>query len=166
MDYAAARPQIRTGDLLAFSGGSLRSLKDAQVLAIRIVDWTPYTHVGIAWVVCGRVFIIHAIGRGVSIEPLSNQGSFYWLPLGLQIEEAALEPAFARIGEHYSKWQAILGFFRRLKIGADRAWQCAEWVIWFYRQVGHPLLAAEAKPSSVVQSALQAGRFLWWVEND
>lgn len=165
MNYTTARPQIRTGDLLAWCGGSWSSIHDIQVMAIRVFDLTPYTHVGIAWVVAGRVFVIHAIGRGVSIEPLSKQGSFYWLPMNLDVGEDALEPAFARIGEQYSKWQAILGFLRRLKIGTDRMWQCAEWVIWFYRQIGHPLVA-EGTPSSVVHSALVAGRFLWWVEND
>lgn len=165
MQYAKARPNIRTGDLLAWCGGDWKSLKGIQTLAIRVFDGTPYTHVGVAWVVAGRVFVIHAVGRGVSIEPLSQQASFYWLPMNLDVSDDALEQAFSRVGEQYSRWQAILGFFRQLKIGEDALWQCAEFVLWWYCVIGSKL-DADATPSAVVHSALVNGRFLWWVEND
>ena len=159
MNYAIARPQIKTGDLLVWSGGSWRSLHDAQVMAIRLFDTTDYTHIGFAWVVLGRVFVLHAVGRGVSIDPLSTQGPFYWIPMDVDFPEAALEAGFARVGEHYSKLDAILGFLRRLKIGEDRAWQCAEFVLWLWRQAGYDL-AYTATPSAIVEAALEHGRTL------
>ena len=163
MNYTAARTQIRTGDLLFWSGGSWKNLHDIQVLAVRVFDTTEYSHVGFAWVVLGRVFVIHAIGRGVSIDPLSTQGSFYWIPMGIDYPDAALEQGFARVGEKYSKWDAILGFFKRLKIGENTAWQCAEFVIWLWQLAGVHM-SDTATPSAIVADALAHGYSLQRVE--
>lgn len=163
MNYATARPQIKTGDLLFWSHGSWQNWHDIQVLAVRVFDTSEYSHVGFAWVVLGRVFVIHAIGRGVCVEPLSTQGSFYWLPMGADFPEEALEKGFSRVGESYSKWQAIFGFLRRLKIGDDKLWQCAEFVIWLWQQAGITL-SDVATPAGVARSVLATGRSLQWID--
>lgn len=164
MDYATARGKIKTGDLLFWSSGSWSSWHDIQVLAVRLFTLSEYSHVGVAWVANGRVFVIHATGRGVIIEPLSLQGSFYWVPMRTKFSAEALEAGFSRVGERYSKMQAIAGFLRRLPIGSDPLWQCAEFVIWFYAKNGIAL-SHLATPAGVAKSVMALGREMVLVKN-
>lgn len=163
MKYADARAQIKTGDLLFWSHGSWRSWKSIQVVIVRAMTLSEYSHVGVAWVVNGRVFVVHAIGRGVCIEPLSTQGEFYWLPMRTEFSEEALDRAFSRVGDKYSKLQAIMGFLGLLKAGEDRVWQCAEFVVWFYQQVGYALSDC-VTPSGIARAAMAHGHTLQLVE--
>lgn len=163
MDYPAIRPQIRTGDLLFWSHGSWASWNDIQVLAVRAFTMSEYSHVGVAVVLAGRVFVVHAIGRGVVIEPLSNQDAFYWCPMGFAFPEAALDAGMSRVGERYSKWQALLGFFKKLRIGADKEWQCAEFALWFWQQAGL-ILGDVATPAAIAREMQSLGKQIRYVE--
>lgn len=163
MDYAAIRDQIHTGDLLFWSHGSWASWSDIQVLLVRAFTLSEYSHVGIAVVLAGRVFVVHAIGRGVVIEPLSNQDAFYWCPIGFAFPDSALDAGMRRVGEHYSKWQALLAFFKRLKIGDDALWQCAEFVLWFWEQAGL-VLCDTATPAALAREMRSLGKPLHWVK--
>lgn len=157
MNYSEIRHEIRTGDLLFWSHGPWASWNDAQVLIVRAFTLSEYSHVGVAVVLAGRVFVVHAIGRGVVIEPLSNQDAFYWCPMGFAFPESALDAGMSRVGERYSKWQALLGFFRKLKIGSDRQWQCAEFAIWFWQQAGL-ILGEVATPAALAREMQSLGK--------
>ena len=162
MNYHAIRAQIRTGDLLFWSHGDWASLDGIQVLIVRAFTMSEFSHVGVAVVLAGRVFVAHAIGRGVVIEPLSNQDAFYWCPLGFAFPEPALDAGMSRVGERYSKWQALLGFFRKLRIGADKEWQCAEFTLWFWQQAGL-ILGDVATPAAIAREMRALGKELHWV---
>ena len=77
MIYQDARVDIQSGDLLAWSGRS--------AIGRFIRSWTGGTasHVGVAWVVAGRVLVLEAReGRGVTVRPLSRALPAIWGPAG------------------------------------------------------------------------------------
>lgn len=156
MRYEDVRDQIRSGDLLAWSHRGWGSLYDLQIQAIRVFDRTEYTHVGVAWCVAGRVFVVESVSSGVRIFPLSRLVPFYWLALGAEWSADAENFVIEHLGDRYSKWQALLAFFQALHGGADRAWQCAEFAARLLLKLGCDL-GGRYVPSSLVQSALERG---------
>ena len=155
MNYAKARETIKTGDLLAWSHGSLRSWKDFQVMLVRVFTRSEYSHVGLAWVANGRVFIIEAVGTGVRIFPLSRELPFYWVQKPSPLTQEAIEFLFARIGAPYSKWQAILAGIGALAKGKDDRWQCAELVLSALALDDDGFGDINATPTAVVKEAMR-----------
>lgn len=118
-NYQQHRQQIKSGDLLAWSTSS------AIGRLIRMWTGQTYSHVGIAWVVGERVFVIEAMdGIGVRIMPLSDRLPFYHIStiIGWTNERETL--ALSKVGERYSYLDAI-----RAGLGIKttaKGWQCAE----------------------------------------
>ena len=71
MDYATARPLIRSGDVIG-----VMSRKGPLVWATRAVMWIsggkPYTHVGVALWQAGRLYLVELNGGGNHLVPLSQ----------------------------------------------------------------------------------------------
>ncbi|PHX98297.1 MAG: hypothetical protein CK529_13670 [Rhodospirillaceae bacterium] len=61
MIYNAARPSVRSGDLIAQSGGSWLDWHGIKINLVRMFTRSTYSHVGVAWVVGGRVFMLEAV---------------------------------------------------------------------------------------------------------
>lgn len=152
MRYAEARTKIKTGDLLAWSHGGWRNWHDIEVSIVRMATRSEYSHVGLAFAGAGRVFILEAVGSGVRLFPLSRELPFYWVRRPASLRGKAVDFAFERIGEEYSKWQAIKAYFGLLTAGEDAEWQCAEYVLAVLRADGEDLTPI-ATPSAVVQAA-------------
>lgn len=118
--YPHIRPTIRSGDLLAWRGNGL---------AGRIVrHWTgeSWSHVGLAWVIGGRVLVLEAReGRGVVAAPLSRRLSCYHLPTGAAWDDAMQSRAIEALGEPYNVLDAIRAGLGLRPRGAG--WQCAEY---------------------------------------
>lgn len=127
-EYKDIRSEIRSGDLLAWSHTSWKSWYDIKIQAVRLFTQSEYCHVGIAWVIGGRVFALEAVQPRVRIFPLSKLTPFYWLPLNAPWAPKTEEYALSIIGESYSQEQAVAAFFKMLKAGEDANWQCAEYV--------------------------------------
>lgn len=163
MLYNDARPLIQSGDVLAFSHEGWTSKSDLESQAVRFFTRSEFSHVALAWVVAGRVFALEAVVPMVRIYPLSKLGDFYWLPMRHPLIEQAEEYALSRIGEQYSKWEAIRGFFNRNK--DDASWQCAEYVLAVLRSAGVDL-ACHATPTAVVRSAMGRGNPLIFVQEE
>ena len=151
MDYAVFRPQIKTGDLLAWSTHRARGLHRFVNNLIRIFTMSEYCHVGIAWVIGDRVFVIEAVQPCVRIFPLSGEIPFYHVGMEMKINETQLNFLLARVGEPYSVWQAMRAYFGKPK--ADREWQCAELCNSFYKKVGLNLKDGWT-PSTLVEAVL------------
>ena len=151
MDYSTARPQIRSGDLLAFSGGSWRSWNDIKVNLVRVFTRSTYSHVGLAWVVAGRVFVLEAVSPKVRIYPLSKRGDFFLIGLDASWRADTEEFALSRVGYDYSEVDAVRGFLNRLEPG--KVSQCAAYVLEVLRGDGTHL-GMRATPDAVVQEAL------------
>lgn len=165
MNYAAARPKIRSGDLLAWSHERWGSWYDFKVQMVRMFTRSEYCHVGLAWVIGGRVFALEAVQPMVRTFPLRKLAPFYWIPLGARWAAATEEFALERVGDPYSEAQAVLAGLGRLKIGADRIQQCAEYVLAVLHTDGVGLdLRTRATPSGVVRAAQALDKALYFVE--
>lgn len=151
MDYSTFRPQIQTGDLLAWSTHRAKGLHRLVNNLIRIFTMSEYCHVGIAWVIGDRVFVIEAVQPCVRIFPLSGETPFYHIDMGSKINDEQLNFLLSRVGEPYSLPQAIRAYFGKPK--ADKAWQCAELCATFYKKIGINLRDAWT-PSTLVEAVL------------
>lgn len=166
MNYLASRHLFKPGDLIALSNKSWKTWNDIQVQVVRLATESEYSHVGLIWAIGGRLFVIESVQPYARIIPLSlyAEHGFYWIPLDAPIGDAELEFALASVATwRYSKWQAVMAFFRRLKIGADQQGQCSEFVIECRRQSGVDL-GAIATPSAVVLQAMRRDAAVYWVE--
>lgn len=120
--------------------------------------WTrsEYCHVGVAWVVADRVFVLEAVSQGVRLMPLSQLLPAAWIPRGIW-SLTSEEAAFRNLGKPYSKFDAILGAVGELSIGDNDVWQCAEYV-------SHVLGLPYATPAKMVSGLqLEEGRVLQWL---
>lgn len=163
MKYDDARGEIRTGDLLAWSHGGWGSWHDIQVSLVRMFTQSEFSHVGLALVGAGRVFILEAVGSGVRLFPLSRELPFYWIRRPRPLGPEAVDFAFDRLGDGYSRLQAIRAFFGTLALGEDDQWECAEYVLSILKADGEALTNV-ATPTGVVRAALQKWGPLNYVE--
>lgn len=124
MNYKEIRPTIKSGDVLAWSHTKLRSWYDFKIWMVRLFTQSEYVHVGTAWVIGERVFVIEAVMPLVRIYPLSKLGDFYHLPLGVRWSPETEALALSYIGHRYSQVQAVRAPFG--KPPKDNLWQCAE----------------------------------------
>lgn len=163
MKYIEARQQIKSGDLLAWSHRSLRSWRDLKIWFVRLFTRSEYSHVGTAWCVRNRVFVIEAVQPVVRIFPLSKLLGFYWLPLQAAWSEGAESLALEFVGDAYSQLQAIQAPFK--KPAEDRLWECAELAAVVARADGVEL-GDVYTPSAVVHAALERGANLIYVTGE
>jgi hypothetical protein len=152
VNYQGARGQIKSGDLLAWSHRSWASWYDLQVQAVRVFTRSEYCHVGVAWVVAGRVFVIEAVTPQVRIFPLSKLLPFYWMPLGAPWKKETEEFALSQVGLYYSKWQAVKAYFGYTD--KDDIWQCAALTRAILSADGVDLNPEKETPSALVYAGL------------
>ena len=152
--YSDARPLIESGDILAFGHEGFASRSDLESQVVRFFTRSEFSHVGLAWVVAGRVMILEAVVPMVRIYPLSRMGSFYWLPLRQPLSAEAEEKALSIVGQEYSKWEAIKSFFGRNR--ANQKWQCAEFVQTVLGVNGIKL-DGNPTPTTMVRAAMELG---------
>ncbi len=132
MKYSEHRSKIKSGDIIAVSHSGWTNLHDIQCQIVRLFQESEYCHVGMVWKVSGRLFVIESVKPVVRLVPLSKfvKDGFYHIPLKQAISSKELEFALSTVGiGKYSTLQAITGFLKDLKIGEDKIWQCAEFVI-------------------------------------
>lgn len=161
--YSKVRDSIKSGDILAWSHRSWSSFYDLQIQAVRFATQSEYCHVGTAWVVAGRVFVIEAVTPKVRIYPLSKLLPFYLIKLDGNWTNEAEEFGLAQVGMEYSKLQAIESFFRVPK--ADNLWQCAELTAAIARHNGF-MIGKKLTPSALVEEILGYAGGLMLVTED
>ena len=154
MNYAAARDSIKSGDLVAQSHGDWTTWRGIKVNLVRIFTRSTYSHVGIAWVVGGRVLILEAVKPELRIYPMSRIGDFYLLPLQAKWSDFAEATALKNIGVDYSEIVAMQAFFGPLQNGEVR--QCAAYALAVLHADGIDL-GNRATPDAVVLAAMQRG---------
>lgn len=152
MRYGEARAHLKSGDLLAWSHERWGSWYDLKIQLVRMATRSEYCHVGVAWVVGGRVFTIEAVSAGVRIFPLSRLLPFYWLALPNEWTDEAETWALSQVGLPYSQWQAVLAGLGLLRPGADARWECAELLVELAPFTG-VFLGTRATPDAVVLAA-------------
>lgn len=161
MDYRTARPQITSGDIIAFTHSGWGSWADIESQIVRIATRSEYSHVGVTWVTGGRVFILEAVVPEIRIFPLRKLVPFYWVPMYSPLSRPTERYALSRVGQEYSKWEAVKGFFGSTRL--DQKWQCAEYVR-MVLSVNKSMAPGKNTPTAIVQDALKQGRTLHWVD--
>lgn len=156
MTYETARTEICSGDLVAWSVRKVRNLSDLPGMIVRIFTASEYKHVGIAWVIGGRVFVVEAVSPCVRIYPLSAQVPFYHVNMSVEWADSLESYLLSQVGVDYSLMDDIRAYFG--KPAADnKGVQCAELCNDFYEAAGIHLGDAYT-PSEVVEACLQQNR--------
>lgn len=145
MRYEEARPRIKSGDILGWQGHSLFSRLTQRVTR------SAYSHVGTAWVVGKRVFVLESLGSsGVRLMPLSQRRPFYhvatkskWLR---STEVFALEKLSARYG-----WIDALYAGLGIPMVDKRGWICSEYSAAIARMCGHPIPSSVQTPAELIK---------------
>lgn len=150
--YQDKRSEIRSGDLLAWSVSSLRGIDNVAPNVIRLFTRSEYNHVGIAWVVGDRVFVIEATPPMVRIFPLAKLVPFYHIPMEIEWKPDYENYLLSKVGDKYSIWQAIRSYFG--KPDKDDRWQCAEFAASFYDLVKSGVVFDKITPAGVVEAIL------------
>lgn len=131
MLYEEIRHKIKTGDMLlwrATKEGTFRNILERWFVTHGTSS--PYSHVGIAWVGGGRVWVMEITTHGCAPRLLSSCGDFDWVSSPKELSEQALTYAFDCFGVWiYSRTQAVLGALKRLVVGNDLKGQCAEYFL-------------------------------------
>jgi hypothetical protein len=148
--YQDIRPLIRSGDLLAWTHKGWSTWDDIQIQLVRFFTQSEYSHVGIAYVMGERVFILEAVAAGVKLTPLSENLPFFLIQTGMQWSSLVEASAMEIQGQKYSKWEAIKAFFVKLKPGKNKVWECAEYVIYILNVAGYPI-DCKATPTAVIE---------------
>ena len=161
MKYADARPMIKSGDLLAWTHRGWKTWHDFKVQMVRMFTRSEYSHVGVAWVVGGRVFALEAVMPLSRIYPLSKLGDFYLIPSDASWKPSTEQYALDHIGKEYSQLAAMAAPFKAAE--KDRVDQCAAYTIQVLAQDGINL-GYRAVPALVVGAALRRGKPLYSVE--
>ena len=160
-----ARAAIRSGDVLAWSHSKWRSWYDFKVQMVRVFTQSEYCHVGLAWVIAERVFILESVTAGVRLFPLSKELPCYWIPTSLDWTEQGEEFALAQLGEPYSQFQAMLAFFDKDDKSDQSIWECAKYVQAVLAKLGVDL-PGRATPSAVVLDLQRRGYPVMLMEAD
>ena len=158
MNYDRARNLIRSGDLLAWSHTGWRTWRDIKIQFVRIFTRSEYSHVGTAWVMGGRVWVIEAVTPHPRLIPLSNALPFYWAPLGAPWMPETETRALAIIGVDrnvYSETEAVRGALGTLHPGEDNLWMCAE-LAWCIAMWDGIELGKNITPSGLMAAALDS----------
>ena len=151
MYYEIARTLIESGDVIALSHGGWTTRQEIESEIVRMATRSTFSHVGICWVVGGRVFVLEAVVPKVRVFLLSGYQEFYWLPMRKPLSKEALQLALSLAGQGYSRFEAVLSFFGiRMK---DKLWSCAEYVKEVLSRNGVDI-SGDDTPSEVVKSCM------------
>lgn len=162
IQYSTYRNDIKSGDLLAWSHRRWGSLYDFKIQMVRMFTRSEYSHVGVAWVVAGRVFVIEAVEPKVRIYPLSKLGDFYHTRMNAPWRPETEEAAIGFVGHKYSQLHAVEAFFEPLADGDVS--ECAALVLQVYKQDGIDL-GSRATPDAVVRAAQMRGNPTFYITN-
>lgn len=166
MNYPAARPFLRSGDLLAWGHEAWRTWHDLEVQFVRVFTRSEYAHVGVAWCVGKRVLVIEAVVPAVRIFPLSRLLPCYWLrdEIREQWDNKAELTAMAIVGQRYSKVEAIKSAITKVVPGANEKWQCAEAAAFIRSKLLLEDFGDAPTPTGLVTRALRQGALLAMLE--
>lgn len=156
MNYEEVRPLIKSGDVLAWSHHGWKTWHDIKIQGVRFFTQSEYSHVGLAWVIGGRVLVIEAVMPLVRIFPLSSllDQDCYLIPSNTPWRYDTETLALSKVGQPYSQLQAMQAFFHLPT--EDTNWQCAELVRAVLKNDGLDV-GNVATPTGIVRNRMKAG---------
>ena len=152
--YCSIRENIKSGDLLIWGENKLSPVSNAILHLIRILTLSDYAHVGIAWRMGGRLFVIEATIPEIRISAVSNLEEFYFVNMNVDFNEPLENWLLSKIGLKYSFKDALRACFGKTCVDDDE-WQCAELANHFYKLSGKDFGAAYT-PGQLVYAAAEA----------
>ena len=130
MKYELIRDKIKTGDALMFSVSTWDTVWDKIAQLVRFKRRSKWSHIGMAVVLAGRVWVLEATRHGVFPTPITVKGQdFGWIPAE-ELNDAGIERAFSQIGKGYGWLDAARADRGVLNAGDNDLWECAELFCW------------------------------------
>lgn len=155
--YETYRGKIKSGDLVALGHSSI----------VTLFTTSEYNHIGVVWKVGKRLFLIEAVPPMVRMIPLSTlaKDGFYIIHTKTAPSQAEIEFLLSKVGvAEYSRWQCVLAYLKKLKIGEDNLYECAELAI-AARKLSGLDLGNIATPEAVVKSCLEQGMAVQYIKD-
>ncbi len=143
---------IKSGDLIAWT-----SNKGFYNKLIRLATLSEYTHVGIAIIENGKLYVVEATRPVVRKVELSNRSPFYHIPMGVVVDTKLTSILNQFIGKKYSMLQAMLSVFN-IYINDDK-WYCTELCYEFYLKAGIEF-DKRLTPTKFVKQAISYGNVI------
>lgn len=140
---------IKSGDLIAWTG-----TKGFYNKLIRLATLSEYTHVGIAVIENGKLYVVEATRPVVRKVELSGMTPFYHIPMGVVVDTVLTKVLEDFIGKKYSLLQAALSVFN-IYINDDK-WYCTELCYEFYKKAGYEF-DKRLTPTKFVKQAVSYG---------
>jgi hypothetical protein len=169
MRYSEFKRVCQAGDIIAVSHQEWNTLADIESQVVRMATESEFSHV------CvlikdknGEPCVLEAVVPQVTISPLTkylNYGFYHVATPDKPMSKEEEAYGMSKLGEGYSKWEAIGGYLDLIKIGGDDLWMCAELTI-AMRNLSGLSLGTHATPSAVVHKALSLGYSMNLVERD
>lgn len=155
--YPQWRDQIKSGDLLAWSGRS------AIGVGIRALTASSWSHVGIAHVLKNRVWILEAREfAGVQHVPLSSYLGCAWVPTGANWTDSVDDYAIKKVGKvGYAYAKALIAWYslvsgKRIQLDPEADTQiCSSFVPILLRKAGVAMPDRLMTPSECVDYAVK-----------
>lgn len=128
MKYEDLRKRIKTGDLLVWATipNWKHPITAIQIWLVKAFTQSAFSHVGVAFWVRNRLMVIDATGKGVLLRPISQDLPNYVVHRKKVLSSVSIDWAFSKIGQKYSRFDAVLAYFSELKTGENVRWQCTE----------------------------------------
>lgn len=158
MLYTDARPHIQSGDILGW--------RDHNLFAriIRRVTMSAYSHVGTAWRVSDRVFVIEALGsKGVRMAPLSQRAPFWHVKMHSPWTPEAERFALETLDAEYAWIDALFAGLGIPMTNGGR-WICSEFSREVSRLCGEKIPDTVQTPGQLIEWAQRNDRDIQFVE--
>lgn len=169
MKYSEFKKVCQPGDLIAVSHQEWKTVADIESQIVRMMTESEYSHVCVLLESGGDTpTILEAVVPAVKVNPIDRylENGFYWIHMpDKPMTDAEREYGLSKVGQEYSKGEAIAGYLKLLDIGSDQKWQCSELTI-SMRKFSGISLGPVATPAAVVHAALSRGYTLTLVEKD
>lgn len=143
---------IKSGDLIAWTG-----TKGFYNKLIRLVTLSEYTHVGIAVIENGKLYVVEATRPVVRKVELSGRTPFHHIPMGVIVDTKLNSILNQFIVKKYSIVQAMLSIFN-IYINDD-IWYCTELCYEFYLKAGIEF-DKRLTPTRFVKQAISYGNVI------
>lgn len=148
------REQIKSGDLLVWKKSSKSTISRWTLDIIRLFTRSDFAHVGVAWVLEGRLFVVEATQPVVRLTNVKETDEFYHVGMNVEWSKLSEDFLIGKLGLKYSMFDAIRAFLGK-RLDNDDRYQCAELAHEFYAVHGISL-GDSYTPSELVDSALRA----------
>lgn len=152
LQYKECMRCVKTGDILAFTGPKVGSRTHFFAYLVRLFTMSEYSHVGIAYKMENRLYLLEAQVPEVRITPMGDRGNYYLIPMNVKVPQTVVDSLLREVGEEYSIMEALRSYFG-LNNFKDKKWICTEYVKYYLDMMGVELKKVKT-PSDVVKGLL------------